>query len=212
MQELNVWKICDKLSVVQSVLLILGLNPSDYETIVGDKPNQQHPAGYDAIFQALKEAITTGTLNATVISKDLASILVIGMIPDEKHIIENSETDWHTTTIQVTELKAWLLSKDIAPDFFFSPADDLDPLNKDGKYYAPKLAAAISAWKNVSNNTTFVQECGNPKQAIETWLAEHGEEYGLIKDGKITNQGFDQISTIANWEPAGGRAKKSAKK
>lgn len=203
-QGLGAWTLCNKLSIVQAALLALGLNPSEYEISIKDKPAPQNPLGYDALFQAMKDAVETGTLPASVVSKDLAAALVIGIIPDEKHIIEKSETDWKATTVQVADFKAWLLSKNVKPDFFFAK-DAYDICNKQGAFYAPKLLAAIKAWEAVTGNNQLLKN-KSPRKALIEWLEQHADEYGLSK------QAIDEISKIANWKPEGGAPSTASKK
>lgn len=192
---LDVWKICDKLSVVQAASLILGLDPSEYED-VGDRSSAMHPTGYAPVFQALKDAVIAGQLKASVVSKDLSSVLVIGMIPEEKRIIEMSETDWQATTVQVADLKEWLVSKSMKPEFFFSE-DQFNIHNKDSEFYASKLAAAVRAWEAVTMDKALLKN-KSPRKALTKWLEDHATVYGLSK------QAIDEISKVANWKPEGG--------
>ncbi len=80
-------------------------------------------------------------------------------------------------------------------------------MDKDNPNYAPKLAAAVIAWKTIANNPEL-QKGKTPKQALEKWLRENASKYNLTKeDGTPNETGIQEISKIANWKPEGGAAK-----
>ncbi|CAJ0770188.1 hypothetical protein R8510_00347 [Ralstonia chuxiongensis] len=80
------------------------------------------------------------------------------------------------------------------------PSDFLDP---DHPRYAPKLAAAVSAWRAVDGG-----KGASPKQAIAKWLREHADEFGLADaSGKPNETGIEEVAKVANWQPTGGAPK-----
>ncbi|BEU50792.1 hypothetical protein MAFF211520_10840 [Ralstonia pseudosolanacearum] len=80
------------------------------------------------------------------------------------------------------------------------PSNFLDPAHP---RYAPKLAAAVSAWRAVEGGKGV-----SPKQAIAKWLREHAEEFGLSDaNGKPNETGIEEVAKVANWQPTGGAPK-----
>ena len=46
------------------------------------------------------------------------------------------------------------------------------------------------------------------KQALDVWLRQHANEFGLTKeDGNPNEQGIQEVAKIANWETKGGAPK-----
>lgn len=81
-------------------------------------------------------------------------------------------------------------------------------LNDKHPCYSPKLAAALKAWQGVQDDEHIKKGLKSPKQVLEKWLKSHAAEYGLIKkDGRINNEGIEQIAKVVNWKPEGGANK-----
>jgi hypothetical protein len=93
-------------------------------------------------------------------------------------------------------LRRWLL---------YYALDETDRIsNKGGEFYAPKLAAAVRAWNEVTSSPEALNG-KTPKKALEVWLRKHANEYGLTnKDGNPNELGIEEICKVANWKPAGG--------
>jgi hypothetical protein len=89
--------------------------------------------------------------------------------------------------------------------FFIGGADEIDKIaDQHGEYYAPKLAAAVRAWNEVTADPTALNG-KTPKRALEIWLRKHANEYGLTgKDGNPNELGIEEICKVANWKPGGG--------
>jgi hypothetical protein len=109
--------------------------------------------------------------------------------------------------VDVQALKAWMKGRGITTGFFFpagnSTADYLDPSHP---RYAPKLAAAVSAWLAVDD-----PKGKTPKSGLMKWLREHSATYGLSDDeGKPNEQGIEECAKVANWQPGGGAPKTPA--
>ena len=130
MENLDYWLICDELSVNQAALLQVGVDP-------GEKL-EYWPVGYLAARTALRNAVRSGRLRATV--RHTVPEFWEG---DADSDLEGYE-DWDRTTVVVDDLREWLLSRGIKTGFYFPNQRDVsDCLNKDHKRYAPKLAAAL---------------------------------------------------------------------
>lgn len=194
MNKIDLWHFCDELSVVEAVLLILGLDPADQ----GQSPeySAHPPTGYEAVSTAIKNNILSKKLSATL-SYDL-----------DFHGQTKNE-NWNNTRIHVEDLKKWLSEKNFTNNFFFqennnSKADYLDPQNE---FYAPKLSAAVNAWLEVTSDPELFKG-KTPKQAIEKWLRQNANDYGLTKeDGNPNESAIAEICKITNWKPEGGVAK-----
>ena len=117
----------------------------------------------------------------------------------------DEEINWVDTTIDIGSLTQWLKSKNVNDSFFTDNANFvLGFADRDSSFYAPKLAAAVQAWTEVTNNPELLKN-KTPKAALDKWLREHAAEYGLTNDsGNPNNQGISEICKIANWKPEGG--------
>jgi hypothetical protein len=192
MEALDYWRLCDEVSVVQAALLIVGEDPSQIQDYVDGNSPQNRPAGYDAVVTALGNAIFAKRLSAK-----------IGYTGEDE-----TQISWHATRIGVENLKAWLKSKGIATGFFF-PTERPGPdyLSDAHPNYSPKLAAAIEAWKAVSADPVL-RRGRSVKQALNVWLRQHANKFGLTKDdGNPNEQGIEDVSKIANWDTKGGAPK-----
>lgn len=147
-----------------------------------------------------------------------ASLLLLGLDAEEYENDSEDGTNRPNGYIAIStslknavksgSLKVWLQVRQFTNNFFFDDEktleDYLDPFNK---FYAAKLAAAVSAWKAISSDQSLLN--GNmPKQAIDRWLRENANKYGLTKDdGNPNESAIQEISKIANWNTLGGVAK-----
>ena len=190
MDPLDYWRLCDELSVVQAALLIIGEDPSTSQEYIDNWEAQKRPTGYDAAKAALINAIRGKRLPGDIIN-----------LEDEN----GRHDDWHSTTIMVEDLRAWLKSRGIKTGFFFpAPEAEADYLSKLHPNYSGKLAAAIEAWKAVSTSDQL-RSGKSVKQALAVWLRQHANEFGLTKeDGNPNEQGIEDVAKIANWDIRGG--------
>ena len=102
MEALDYWRLCDEVSVVQAALLIVGEDPSQIQDYVDSNSPQNRPPGYDAVINALQNAIFAKRLPAS-----------IGYTGEDE-----TQVSLHATLIGVENLKAWLKSKGITTGFF----------------------------------------------------------------------------------------------
>lgn len=112
--------------------------------------------------------------------------------------------DLYRSTVTAESLKQWLKFKGFTSGFFFPvPIMTMDFLDRSNARYAPKLAAAVSAWQAVTHSGKR-----SPKQALDKWLREHAVEFGLTNDeGKPIEQAIEECSKVANWNAKGGATK-----
>jgi len=196
MDKISRWKLADELTAYQLALLIAGYDPSEFE---------EHPHLWpDEVKQDISPFINA--IKNAARSGNLVSVPV-----HNKHAGDN--LDWDKTTINVESLCEWLRLRNYRDGFFIGGAGEIDKLaDETGRFYAPKLAAAVRAWNEVTGDPDALN--GNsPKRALEIWLRKHSNEYGLTnKDGNPNELGIEEICKVANWKPAGGASPTPAAK
>ena len=121
-----------------------------------------------------------------------------------------------TIYLEQSELLRWFRSEGLKPRFFFPdgrefqlapPTADPPYLDACHPYYAPKLAAAVSAWVAVVQSiTTGVHDAGTFRTSVHDWLEAHQAEYAF--DGKEPQDGrsssyFNQMARVANCDADG---------
>ena len=196
--SLNLWRLCDELTVVQAALLVAGCDPSSSDGYAEGWDMHQRPAGYEAAKNAIANALRReGITGQWIRHSDYDSNgNRIGAIEGSMDLVESR--------VDVESLKAWMSSRGIKSGFFFPVApnapDYLDPAHP---RFAPKLAAAVGAWLAVDD-----PKGKHPKQALTKWLREHAAVYGLSdEEGKPNEQGIEECAKVANWQPGGGAPK-----
>jgi hypothetical protein len=193
LESLDYWRLNDDFSVVDAAFLIIGEDPSEW------RENVDWPKNYDPAKKALMNAVLKKKLPADVVYvKDSESM-------------PTGEIDWHQTTISDEELKNWLQGRRIRSDFFFlQPETGPDYLRLDHPSYAPKLAAAVEAWKAVAGDAEL-RRGKSVKQSLIVWLRQNANRFGLTKeDGNPNEQGIEEVAKIANWDTKGGAPKTPA--
>ena len=213
--DFSYWRLCDELSVIQAALLIVGEEPAGIQEWVLSNTAQDRPAGFDAAFAALKNAIRAKTLKACVrrdsweqgFNEEPRDGQLVGRDERGVSVIYEAHPNWGETTVSVTDLKEWFDRRGERPRFFFRDAgnagDTPDYLDPKGSRYPAKLAAAVRAWEAVTDPAGR-----HPKQALVKWLREHAAEFSLTDAaGKPNETGIDEVAKVANWQPGGGAPK-----
>jgi hypothetical protein len=225
MDELDYWRLCDELNVVQAALLIVGEAPIAAHYVEGWDV-ETRPRGYEAAKTAISHALKnyaayTGVGKKTSLKleyspEDMQTLLrrsIHGkLIPEYETDMNGNPTvaiegtvDVWRSTIEVESLRHWLRARGFSKGFFFpeSSSDTPDYLDPHHPRYAPKLAAAVTAWQTVTDPGKK-----SPKQALEKWLRENAAQFGLIDDeGNPVNQAVEDCSKVANWNQTGGAPK-----
>ena len=234
MEQMDYWRLCDEVSVVQAALLMLDLNPASYTNIMspGCMYDNEIKKNFSALLSALSHAILGGRLPASIrreawekgwdeepgsggkLAKNLNIFPDQNEFPEEafgpihRGVIYRATPDWNLTTVLVEDLLVWLKGRGFNKGFFFPQAEAApDYLDKSNENYAPKLAAAIRAWEAVSTDPELIRG-KTVKQALLKWLRKNADQYGLTKDdGNPNEQGIEEISKISNWDSKGGAPK-----
>jgi hypothetical protein len=124
--------------------------------------------------------------------------------PKHRGVIYRVSPDWDLTTVERDDVIAWLLSRDFRPSFFF-PDTTVTPdfLDRNHPRYAPKLAAAVSVWREVDETRGK-----SPRRVLEERLRQRAAEFGLVdNDGNPVQQAIEECAKVANWRPSGGAPK-----
>lgn len=116
-------------------------------------------------------------------------------------IVYRAQPDWELTTVSVDDLRKWLSDRGVKDGFFFpSSANDPDYIDRKNPRYAPRLAAAVRAWQQVTD-----PKGKSPKQALIKWLTLHAADFGLTDEqGNPNNTAIEDVAKVANWQTKGG--------
>jgi hypothetical protein len=215
-ENMDYWRLCDEVSVIQAILLLIGEDPSDTQYYVENWEPSNRPTGYNAAKAAITHAVLSGRLPATI--RKLSWERAHDEKPDAdeetgtddlgRPIIYKKDPNWTLTTVEVEDLKSWLRSRGFRTGFFF-PNEIARPvyLNREDACFSSKLAAAISAWEAVRSDPVSTRG-KSVKQALLTWLRKNADRFGLSKDdGSPNEQGIEEVAKIANWDTRGGAPK-----
>ena len=178
MDELDIWRLSDQLTVSEAAHLFIGIAPGrvEAEREQGREMPRQIAARYQTDLRAALTAISGGLRRQAIKGT---------VVPDAKETADGSDgptllesIDVDRSTIEVDSLRHWLRARGVTDSFFYhAVADQPDFLDQSHQRYAPKLAAAVSAWQAVTNPGTR-----SVKQALEHWLREHAIDLGLVND------------------------------
>ncbi len=124
--------------------------------------------------------------------------------------------DVEKSTIWASDLQKWL-SKHGFKSVFFCDADTKNPrdgrpdyLDPDHPRYAPKLAAAVFAWRACEDRAATNGK--SAKQALTLWLKQNAAQFGLVDEqGNLNTEGIEQTAKVANWQLTGGAPKTPGK-
>lgn len=200
MDSLDFWRLNDDLSIVEAALLAIGYDPGGLAQYVEQTESQNQPTGYAAARNGIAGGLRKGLIEGSHVQ-----IVDLDWNGNPCGDIPNS-VDPQLSRVDVESLKAWLGKRGVQSGFFFPPlATNTGPEYLDPKHprYAPKLAAAVSAWLAVTE-----PKGKTPKQALDKWLREHAAEFGMVNDeGNPVEAAVTDCSKLANWEPGGGAPK-----
>ncbi|MCI0745965.1 MAG: hypothetical protein L0Y58_11210 [Verrucomicrobia subdivision 3 bacterium] len=190
MDRINRWKLADELNVYQISLLIAGYDPSEFEVDRHDSWPKEVKMEISPYLNAIKNAARSKRFEFRVSLYDDSN---------------NDAINWYDSLIDIDSFTGWLHSRNFNDGFFTCGAKDSDRLSDAlSEFYAPKLAAVVRAWNEVTSDPAALNG-KTPKKALEIWLRKHANEYGLTnKDGNPNELGIEEICKVANWKPSGG--------
>lgn len=224
LEPIDYWLFHDEFTVVQAALLIIGVDPSNAQEWVLQNQPDYRPEGFDAVFSAITKAINSKKLKATIRydathqsnfgwvqqpdANEVIQVLARFDLAGELYEIDTATViyvnlpDWTITTIEVDDLKAWLLSRNFKPSFFFSETTgEPDYLNKEHLRYSAQLAAAVKVWIAFEDDNLLGAK--TPKTAMEDWLTTNYAELGLVHQEKISKEAIKECAKVANWKIGG---------
>lgn len=192
------WRWCDELTIVQAALLIVGIDPTSKAGASCERTvYSEQPKGYAPAKIAISDALQSGKIRGKVepVYQNDSYGSPVGVIP--------GSVDVEASVVSVDSLKEWLVSRGFRKGFFFPALEPTDYLDPGNDRYAPKLAAAVQAWKAVTDPNGK-----HPKQALMKWLRENAATFGLTDDeGRPNETGIEEVAKVANWKPGGGAPK-----
>ncbi len=201
MDDLELWRWNDELSVRQAALLAVGIDPAgERGSCCEDWKPHERPSGYEAAKQAITNALRKNAITGKI--TPIYHYDINGNPYDE----EPDSVDIELSQVDVDSLKTWLAGRDLRPSFFF-PASEQAPdyLSPEHPRYSAKLAAAVKVWQAMEDSNLTSGK--SPSAAMSEWLTSRYKELGLVWKGKITKEGIKEIAKVANWNPDGGAPK-----
>ncbi|MBP6719194.1 MAG: hypothetical protein KA173_10045 [Rhodoferax sp.] len=218
MNDWDAMRLADVLTIAEAACCIVGVPTTrlGFNTMTdpylqsapGDGTNEDVSyAVFNRVVKAVSNSIRAGKLQAVVLNKGEHQGAQRSGEETECLSRPPDEIDPWVTLIDVDTLKAWLVSRNLRPPFFFPDetvcTGDPDYLNPKHPRYSGRLAAAVHAWLAVSDT-----DGKSPKQALEKWLREHAALYGMTsEEGNPVNQTVEECSKVANWDRGGGAPK-----
>jgi hypothetical protein len=190
MDPIERWKLAEELTVYQIALLLAAYDPSEFAI-------DEYDDWQDGVKKDIAPFVTS-IKHAVCDKKIIAKFDRYGEYGD-------GEIKWETTNVDIVSLRQWLISRNYTDGYFIRDEAQVDKLvDPSGEFYAPKLAAAVRAWREVTADPEATKG-KTPKKALEVWLRKHANEYGLTnEDGNPNKLGIEEICKVANWKPAGG--------
>lgn len=205
MESMDYWRLCDEFSIAQAALLIVGLDPADYQFFVEEL--DEKPQGYEAAKAALVNAIQGVRLETANIKYE--EVRIWDDYREAYRLLNTGKIDLHQTSIGIKELRIWLMARGVSIGFFEDKKIEFEFLDVAHEFYAPKLAASYQAWRTLSRQPNL--EGKSPKQAMKKWLREHAADYGLLDSKGVLNElGITECAKVANWLEKGGVPKTPA--
>lgn len=189
MDRIERWKLAEELNVYQIALLCAGHDPSGLEGYQFDAWPREVKEDVAPFVHAIKNAARKEEFDFEV----------------TRHMDYDAEINWYESLICLDSFRKWLRSRNFHDGFFLECENEADRVSdKKGEFYAPKLAAAVRAWNEVTSDPQALNG-KTPKKALEVWLRKHANVYGLTnKDGNPNELGIEEICKVANWKPTGG--------
>jgi len=234
MEELDYWRLCEELNIVQAALLVVGEEARRAE-YVEEQQESGRPKGYEAAKTAICGGLKNFIFYETEYSKFEKETLHFPRVADalqENHeylsslrsrsiegaLVPESEFDMngngigfisgtidlYKSTVNADSLKQWLRLKGFTTGFFFP--EPVETMD----FLDPlntRYAPKLAAAVKAWQAVTDGGK-GSPKQALDKWLREHAAEFRLTSDeGSPIEQAIQDCSKIANWKQTGGAPK-----
>ena len=238
------WKRKSKYTVEQAAALMAGFNPNEIvfaedHINVSDTKDADGINDVEGYFSWLQEAIKDQILEAKIIYSARSEVKYKTKTKDEKiikkyeyfdedkddigkfDIICSTTPDWNKTEVEYDHLIAWLQKKDYNDRFFNTSPKAVeekywDILDSNGKYFAPKLATAIRAWREVTDpDKDYLKDTkSTPKQKLLKCLEANSKsktKWFSDKNNIDPTTDLGAMASIANWRGTPGSLPKAEK-
>lgn len=187
MATLEHWAQADALNIYQIALLLERIDPAPLARI-----------GYHGLAETTQDQTSVHVVNLK------NAVLTDKLRPELCGYDSFGGPDWELTLISISSLKVWLWTRGLHGTVFGGNAKTKLLPSDFSPFYAQKLDAALAAWQAVTSEPHRLRG-KSPKQALEGWLTENAEEYGLLnRDGTPNRTGIEEIAKVANWNQRGG--------
>ena len=114
-------------------------------------------------------------------------------LKDGECIYVSKEPNWRKSTIDVSELKEWLSSIGMYPEFFFPNAQQEGFRSQDNIRYAAKMATCVAAWEAVKKAAPNK----SVKQTLSDWIRSNGVLFGIGENGTVSETKANELAAIA---------------
>lgn len=201
MDNLDLWRWSDELSVRQAALLAVGIDPAgETGSCCEDWKLHERPSGYEAAKHAITNALRKNTISGKI--TPIYHYDINGNPYDE----EPDSVDTELSHVNVESLRVWLSGLGVSNGFFFPNTEQTpDYLSPKHPRYSEKLAAAIKVWLAMEDSNLIGGK--SPSAAMSEWLTSRYKDLGLVWEGEINKTSIREIAKVANWNPDGGAPK-----
>jgi hypothetical protein len=202
MNDLTYWDLCEKYSLVQAALLIVGADPVQWTTKISRLAPEDLPLGFGAVLQALVNDAEASRLKVEIRGR---ATLNVRNSDDGRQVLDRRLClNAQQTTVEKVALVQWLRSKGVStPAFFGKNCPEIPSyLDRTHNNYSRKLAVAVEAWLAVTNDDRL-RRGRSVKSALRDWIRKNLPRFGMVP----TEQAIEEISKVANWQIKGGAPK-----
>lgn len=141
----------------------------------------------------------SGGYNTAVDGQTLLNF-TLDTLRSERLLYICKEPNWEQTMLDVTDIRNWLKSKDLFPEFFFPKGSSEGFRDENNDRYAPKLACAVAAWEAVKHP----MKNKSVKQTLQYWIQSNGVKFGMGENSVVSPTAAEEVAKIVNWNPKGG--------
>jgi hypothetical protein len=153
MDRIERWKLADELNVYQISLLIAGFDPSEFEEDTYERWPQETRIEISPYLNAIKNGARSQKF-------------MFSEVKYQSQSYDDPETNWYNSLVNIGSFCDWLRSRNFVDGFFVSAKENDRLSDLSGEFYAPKLAAAVRAWNEVTASPEALNG-KTPKKALE---------------------------------------------
>lgn len=193
------WRLAHSVTITQAAFLIMDEDPGAHTLDADFAPEKSDIWRRDQTATHVISPERFRSAYNAVYSAAQAELFLVDHFREESGVVI-----WAQSRIAVSDLKRWLSDNDVRPVSLFGNRQGTEATDPSHPRYAPKLAAALSAWEAVKEappNKTV-------KQGLVRWLNENAARFGLVDDEGLPREKLiAELAAFANWDPNGGPPK-----